>query len=1242
MPISFQRDIGQEDGPLIKELDRVCAEHPEYAERLRAFVEKIRTEYANITFDDLLSLSQFCTTIEGVIDREFPDDQALQSIIYHARLRIFSSIRTEGRQPVLPASDFREIMHRGQSTLSPRERREKAEINDIVQEYLRLAPYLGEELLLDLLLRLKIINYKERGIVASILQKYLGDSETERKEGQDDSLEVFLTSPEEILENATIRAKMRRGIIRHCYRILIQSDGDTLESQASYREPHILRGFLQEQFDILYGNAFPGKTLQDASMKHADLFEEVQQHFRAAADFEIPPYMQQTMTDYEGTEWPLGSWRQRLAIAEMIADTLNGGDNQHGYIGFDAGKGKTWTYIFLYEQQKKLLEKKGKKARMLFFAPKAVIDEVPNRIRPGSSRKPVASQYYTDPNAPTTPTVGVIQSGMTVEQIMQAASCDIVFCAYSMWHVTRCTQDEHDGKEQKISIADLLIQQDNPFTSIAFDEAHLLQGDGKRTQLARKTIREIPDLFTRGNIICGSATPAPGHLAGLRVVMELLSKTMEDLPSQARRSNAVSNDAMLLRQQIDTKIWNLDEMEEWLKEINDTTYPLSTQERDYLQMITDDTSLLAIEKLYLSMLFIRCPRLVSDDETMPWSSLQKTQETLSEYFHQHDRHAVLVTENMLSRFVLRDPEEEESVARPEDCFCTALQKWCMDNGVRYFAIHGGTKEEDRIRIYQEVEQIKNDGGKAIIYAHSACLNLGIDLRFIDGIVSQQWPYNAPELYQLMKRSLRAGNTDCLVTVLAAVETIEEGISILAKEKYAEVVRCLYGKSISDKKVRDLLDAQEVQGTEKELLTHLHSCEQKWRQYALLLHGAGAAASEKFWTHHLGEFTEYLEVEDATSLGDRKRFLAQLVCRLENDGHVPSQDQWYLHSQSMGQSLARALDEIRPSSSHSIQSTDTNINTMIATGRSLDCDIACAPGQLHSKIATGDIQKGAYDLVVLDLFENTSLKQGDASDDMSYSGRVRELLAASKTLKQNGLVVIPLPLSACTETEAKHLRASLAAFGFDTEEKMAKYNGIARSQDNHGEPAFEMHCIVAKKVFEPTEADIGSISPERLLLTSQEQRKVHRKPKKLPTTLPHSSFTIGKLDASQDRVFPLPKKEGQLAYLDRLTKAVATIRTAAASAEAFLEISREQRIIDALSTLKIRCMPHLGLGQWSSQKKGGRKRGASSNDDASDEDVNDSVEGRANTGQKTRRLAFRFTDTKLPPFYPYDPIWKTHE
>ncbi len=1232
MPISIKSDIiplieGREgvEGPA----DALKRRFPKDSAVIGELVSEFKKKYEST---DLIELQQgrFCEFVQTWIDSKNLDP-TLKEAIHMERLAIFRQLMCAKKAEFkLPSDAGVSRSGAGNGRLANGtngHKRNKEQISEVVMQYAQLAVYMGDNVALDILEKLGVLKPGERAHAMSAISQFLGECAS--PDGGDVLVGV-LGSPDIILQDMSVYEKMQHSMVEHCYHGLMELNADTLENQ-----PHFLGHIefhIHTMLDQLYKKAFGSKS-RTVSGSHQDLYDDVVNQFKAAASYKIPDHMAQTATDHNGVVWPLGSWRQRLVISNLFNP-----QKRHVYNGMGAGDGKTFTHFWAYELTKQERKRNGLEgpARLAMFLPKAVGDEVPGRVRKESARKKTDSLYYKDPSK--APTVGTIRKGMSIAEIREHASRDIVFCAYSMWHRSRKEKTRENGKEkiEKVSIADLLIKQEKPFTNLSFDEAHLLQGDKTHTRLARRTIREIPGLYANGHIMASSATPVTGHLAGLRVVLELLEKPSAEGEPGERRMAGPNQWAELRRMM--GKLWMMDKPENWMRNVERHEYPLSPQEYEMLQLIIEDNTMPAHQKLSLSQLIIRCPRLISGDSEMPWTSFQETTKHLNSLLRGDGRSTVLVAENMLSNCVLQKAQnpDKDALADPENYFFKALEHWCTEQGITFHVIHGGVDEDDRIAIYEDMQEAQKTKRKCVLYAHSGCLNLGIDLRFIEGIISQQWPYNTPDLYQLLKRALRMKNTGCRVIVTSARDTVEEGILTAAELKHADGQRCLYGAVLSDDRMSELSDAGEVRTDNENIAQRIESTEQKWRRFARALHGAGTAKVQEFWKRHENDFIVMLDQKDSSSIGDSERAVASLVLELEDMGLLPESGQ-YLQTCSNGQSLANMLFAKSPEKLRQIRSMDA-IQPMLDYGSMYRPDyvsptghIEATPDSLYHLVNQGIIPAASQDLVVLNGLEQAThsiLEDGG----FQWTGRVRALKGAAEALKNpsvttnadgtqtnglGGLMIIPLDCEFCTETELNQLRLQLMSFGCEV---MDDYSGLITSKDNEGEPPHKMYVITAQKIFDVKHEDLSAdMDPAGLVLTKLQGReaKTKSKTRKLPFALPHEQFKIGRRQLK--KTIPTVGRDQKLKFLERLTVTVREIQSLASSSQDMIGKLKLKAFQQRLKDLGVICFPHFNT---EGNRKPSKKKKSKEGEDAATTEC---------------RLTFRFTDSPHT-FYPFDKQW----
>jgi hypothetical protein len=1208
MPISFQTHIGPLLDTSIAQLKQRFSDQ-ESAQHIDTLSNAIRAKFDEVVFGTLED-GTICAMIEGYIrDRQEIPVQLREAIEYE-RLKMFAKILKQdlpGFQSLAASELVSGHTRGGESTENRRSEqpRKRGEIDQLAREYAVLAVFMGDAEAFDILRELGVLRENERGEALATISQFLGTCQYHEGDG---ILQELLRLPEAILSRPNVYAKMQSFLTRYCYKALMKdSTADTLDQQPETLQniPKIIAEIIQSLYTSALGQ-------QTTSVHHNDLCTDVVHLFKAAAELKIPDSMAKTVKDYHGTEWPLGSWRQRLAIATLMLPSV-----RRVYVDFDAGAGKTftgfWAYMLQYEKTKK---EAAALPRGLFLYPKAVMEEVLARVRPDLTRKKASSLYF--PDQANMPSVGVIRAGMTYEEIQVAMKADMVFCSYTMWHQLKKSKDakSSDPDDRGTPLYQLLAQTHPPFKFIQFDEAQLLQGDKTYTQAASYLMHHSSGLYENGHVLATSATPIPGEINGFRVTMELLERNRRPAQSGVhRRSNEVRAQAM--RRLISGgKYLRYDRRELWQDEIELDLYDLTPQEMDALRAVIDDETLYSGEKLHLLQLMIRNPRLMNSDLSLPWTSLDRVKQQITAMFNEN-RSAILIAENNLSEVILRSEEEDAGM------FFVALREWCTEQGVEFRTIHGETAEDDRIRIYEEVANTKQHGKKIVLLAQAKCLNLGIDLRSVDGIISLQWPFNSPDLYQLLRRMNRAGKKDGRCVVCCAKGTIEEGIMAAAKQKADDALLVLDGIAVSTDRMSALEESGDAaRANDEQVSRFTHARKQEDQRIALLLQGVGTNGIRSFWERDVNKarFERMIDSRDQLAFFDDYRAIAALIAQMEKD-RVLQEEGSYVDTQSFGSSVASFLASAKPDHARTVVSCDPTEHLSLYGSLSVPEHTStlsqfkeASPDRLINGQKQPVIAERSQDLIILQGLHQMS-HSVSTTDDVIMSGRVRALHEASKALQDGGIMIVPLPVESCTDDQFVKLREQLGVFGFDVDDtSLQSYNGKIVSQDNYEEPAHETRVLVARKVMDVSVNDIRqNINSSAMTFTALSESRLRRKSKyrKLPEELSHGEFKIGK--KALNTIIKVKGVEEQLQYLERLKQAVKLIRTYATSVNEFYEKMQNDTFLRAeLERHGIICLSQL------LEPRSQRRKAQSS---------------------PHRRLPFRFKDSPHL-FYPFDEQWKS--
>lgn len=1117
-------------------------------------------------------------------------DQDVRDAVHRAQLDIWSEtmslLATPEHLRSLPQGTMDGVspsFENGDAGETRRLRVEKAfEDANTLQQYLWLASQMGENELIDVLVAAHIIQPNDRQYAIRIIGDYLGEAVTPEPGGGG---WWKILGVGNLLKDATVKEVMNHHVRRAGYLLLLEKGADDIQKYKRVR-----RNAGTAVRTMLLDFAKDAGVTPDAALR--DYITEVETFFMGAAGITLPATMVQELPQEE-KRCPVLSWRQCMALMELD-------EKRHGYVGFEPGYGKSLVAYGLHERKRQRSRESGTLCRTLYIGPKMVTDEQPNSLRPGTTESETASTcYYPNPEKDA-PTVGHIHEGMTEEQIDEEIIKEVVFCPYSMLTV--------ELKTSGMTVAEKLRRAGDGaphWTQIVFDEAHSLQGDSTWTRIAHDLIHKHPKVYDEGNVLLMSGTPAIGHLKGLAVQLALLQSDVRsnEIGTGAIRDRGEQKgmSAAELRMALLRWFIRYDIPEDWMQYVDACYYDLSTEEMDFLQLIASDQTLTKSEKLGKMQLFIRCPELVSGESVKESTLFNWVATKLEEDLDQKD--VVLIAEHMRSNTVLREDraaDEDQSEADLHfyarvQSFLTAWQAEDPERQYVLHVIHGTTKKRARNKAYADAKKAKKDKNfKCIILAHSGCLNMGIDLRSVQRITSLEWPWNSPEILQLLRRSQRAGNEDIRLHAFIAQRCVEEAIVAWAQSKFSDAERCIEGDLTVGDEVFAEMQEDDNQTENAKIARHLSSPEQQMLSENFFLHNKGPERVRDYWNGNPELYQQRLQHALRGSQGNRHRALAAYVRTLEEKGIIPEAAS-YLQTNSQGFALHRLLQEMDPSRRRSFTCMEPTQSMINAATRTLALNefpakrLVGTPDELiglqtnHVQSGGAPLRSGMQDVVILDGLEQMHFKRSE-DGAMHRHTRVNALIGAVRAVKLGGRIIIPLPREACTEQEFRAFGAVLENFSSQID---TSWTDVMKSLDNEGDAPFEMFIVSAVKIGEIDQELVSASDQNALSWThhnrlegrakaERTRRENRRRARKLPFELVHESFKIGHKSLepahADDSV-----REKQLVHLHALREAVTTIRRLSSNADTWTGKGSSAfiaRIRDTLDRENIQFLPQL--------------------------------------------------------------------
>ncbi|MDO8469098.1 MAG: DEAD/DEAH box helicase family protein [Candidatus Peribacter sp.] len=1156
--------------PLVqRETSRINARYPEHATTVEAlsaeFTERFR-EGLN-SFDDAFEL---CRRVEGMLNEHDIPEELLDAINSSRRRILFEIIQhglehktLEGSVPVRFDLQFSPPKSKGKGTSKPPERSSQ-EYEEIVRrqnyDLIRLATWLGVDAAADVLCALGQVGEEERSRVISFISAYLGKCQSPEPMGHGG----LLSYPKAVLEVPSVRSVVRRLLLQESYSTLLAQGVDDPDQHATVR-----RNIGKIALDRMTALAREANVSDPAI--HAELFVETSNFLQRACTQPHPNTLVRTLSE-KGKDCPFPSLRQLIAI-QMLKE------KRKLYVGFEPGTGKTPIPFHLLEQ----LRQGRKKLRMLYLGPLPVIQELPNRIRPGTAPQPTRDCYYVDPDS--APTVGIVSSELKNHELERTVrESDVTFCPYSMLHSRRDLSGTDDAGEQEPDqeerrLIDLLCEE--KWDILVIDEAHFIDGNKEWTRLVDRLIHgedgNGTHLSRKGYTVALSGSPIMNTVADPVVIHDLLTPPRErehrygsDLRETTGRNPTVERglDPIRVRNALDTLLI-LDKPEPWLQHVETLDYEISDREMVFIRGICTTPGLHAKHKADACHQFLLCPKLVSGDETMPESLLEWV--TMQLDHDLQEKHSVLITENMRAQGVLRDATGKHAPGpdEMEQHFFRKIEQYCRDweqrHGIpaHFHTVHGETPQDDRQTAYADAADAQVNGThKSVNFAMAQCLNVGIRLNY-NRIITLEWPYNSPELQQLLKRALREGNLDVFLTACYAKGTVQQGIYDQAMDKYRDALQCMYGIGVTDDILRSHLREREQADSsaesESELFRLLLRTSPSQRRYEVerWLHGRGMNGVTQFWDRHRDLFEVLHQEADEMGTGDQQRFLAGLVAGLMD--RESGRDLTVLDVNSGGLTLERELRRMGRNTQGQVMSIDPFV-WMLERGRAdvhhddptrhqIPSCLNASPVDIHRSFQNGRLGTQPYDIGILRNLEQCNHIQSDGV----VHERARALLNLVNTTRIGGRVVIPLPRTACTNEEFEFfVGETLPLFGCLV---VDGWQGAVRSQDNEDDEPFRGFCVVAEKYEDVNEQTLRSQLRSRHLhfshhaqwaQTAEGARVANaiRRPR-LPYPIRHQEFRLGnRIFAAADAKFEI--RNAQVEHLHALENAVRTITTLAST------------------------------------------------------------------------------------------------
>ncbi len=986
-----------------------------------------------------------------------------------------------------------------------------------MSDYIGLAAHLGETAVADLLVSMGRIPPENKKTAIRILRNFLGESASSQRTGDEDGdqyMDNILRLPEQVLQNERVKRTVFRLLRDWVYQVIVyKENGDSI-----LQNQRLLQNISQTVNKILKG------VFQNAGIKigkiHKQILDELLEYYERAARLEVPNSLFQMTRDYMGEEHPLPSWRQRLAIMEIIK-------NKNMYIGFAPGLGKTFVAVLLYEILNQQKAQNEPIQRMLIIGPDIANRELASRINPTNYNGSKETYYKTDKE----PEVGMITKGLKAEQIAEIiANNGIVFCPYSMLH-----RSVNNAEGDVVRIVDLLSPEDGlKFSIVCVDEAHNLKGGNTHYRCAE----EIMNNNNPNHRLCLSGTPATNTVQDIRTVMQLL----DDEPTTDTR------DPLALREVLNNRMLILDPVETYNGLISSFEYFLDNRTMLCLRAIQKDNTLNVLQKINGMIRAIR-----SSEEFNIYLSLL-LEKGLSE------TNTILVAEHLFAEGITRpeNEDDEQTVARKLENFCKDYAK-NNDFDCEFYIIDGKTSAKMKERILaraHEIDRENNLAKKIVIFALSTCIWEGIDLRCIHQMICTNWTYNTPNIIQLIKRSLRAGNTEVNMIVMIAKKSIEEGIMRSASLKHMLLQKFFCGVGGSDEYLKNSDDLE----------PRILSPDGEENHSRKVMHGRGM----KYFSRYMAlrsKDPNRLPERNISGLGNHERFIASLVHKVREYRGAGA----ILHFNSNGMGLVRGLlDYDKNDYLKEIISVDPN-SEVITAGIKFHSKESVPATALGTPLRRSKIKKelrikdGSIDVIILESVENFR-----ASACEGQNQRSKGIANCVRLLKKDGRLIIPIPIESCTVDEFNNFKRYIESFGMSIDRQLS---GIGKSTENVDRGQFQMYSLVAVKT--GTNFNNSEILKQQNLRFTRKNERTEQKAQ-LPYPLIQSEFKIGKNNIiGTDNLSGEVRRMRieQIAHLNELKKASRQVRNLASNPDEFRKLNKDTRA-EALSQAGIEYIPVL--------------------------------------------------------------------
>jgi hypothetical protein len=897
---------------------------------------------------------------------------------------------------------------------------------DQITHYRNIAECLGPEFLADFLMVSEPSIAKNFRHALKIISRYLGRTTTRVPTPSD-----IADLPAIALEKPALRKVVFLNLRNYVYQQLASDKDEDLSATEHKRR-------LREVKEHLL------KLLNPSQKEHLALIEDVIEYFDQALSLPVSDRMRRAIKDEKtGEKSPVPSLRQRVAMVELEKEKIL-------LLAFFMGKGKTAASFLCKEHV-------GAK-KMLYICTNGV--DMP---------KTVASQVDKHYRKDGAPSVGIITSECSQDEIDEAVKAEIIIMPYSVLTAK---------KRESGMIAEQLYEAGIDFLTV--DEVQWAKKEkGLFTEEVRNFTQKIPGLE---NILLLSGDPVPNSPNDILPQLRL-KKPDEFIPTRLQKREGAEaqayetkkmqglrywmkrNDPLLLRTFLLDFVLNLDPPGDWEKYVEEVPLQLSPGQQAHYDTVLENGDLTTTQKIYQLTLALLNPALGSPTATEN-ATLDKCFELVVEDLQEHD--SVVIAQDPFRHGIVDRMKEEDLAHIPSfmEQLGARLEAHFGPGKVIMHGIHGGVPIPDREDILREVKE-PPEGKKVVLCSVLHPIKEGINLSQVSRAILLYPTMRKADTAQFVKRFARDGNEDARLRVLTCPDTIFQGINDHATHKYYLSQRLLHGGTLTDEDLavlegKDISEKASMQNGRLVIGNPLSRAAMNDRQtmnrYHDFFQNKGEAKLEHFVDSYGQDYAErYVRNWEGTYSANNGRFVAGLLDQLVEQGDIPSGEFADLACGPLV--LENTYGLMNPPAR--IVNFDINPYVMeegVGLLRKRKHQPAYTPTRKVSRMTQLDVRDGAFSFVNC----ATALQCLGQTKERVYktSERAMALIEMNRVLVDQGVALITLSPNSCTEEEFEAFKLEMQNFGFEV---MPNYTGHGISTDDDDGRVFHNYVVAMKKV-----------------------------------------------------------------------------------------------------------------------------------------------------------------------------------